>query len=47
MLEQANFAYLPHGKAFEKQTKTIQDQEEKQIIAFEEHGKSLISIKMK
>ena len=29
--EQAKFAYSPYGKAFEKQTKTIEDQEEKTI----------------
>ena len=30
MIEQVKFAYSPSGKAFEKQIKTIQDQEEKQ-----------------
>ena len=29
--EQAKFTYFPLGKAFEKQTKTIKDQEEKQV----------------
>ena len=33
MLEQANFAYSPLGKAFEKQTKTIEEQRKKQIEA--------------
>ena len=32
IIEQAKFTYSPLGKAFEKQTKTIKDQEEKQII---------------
>ena len=29
--DQAKFTYFPLGKAFEKQTKTIKDQEEKQV----------------
>ena len=32
IIEQAKFTYSPLGKAFEKQTKTIKDQGEKQII---------------
>ena len=39
MIEQAQFAYFPLGKAFEKQTKTIEDQGKKQIKAIEDHGK--------
>ena len=31
LIEQAKFIYSPLGKAFEKQTKTIEDQGEKQI----------------
>ena len=42
VIEQANFPYSPLGKAFEKQTKTIEDQEQKRIKATEEHGKQLI-----
>ena len=42
MIEQANFIYSPSGKALEKQAKTIEDQEEKQIKALEKHGKELI-----
>ena len=42
VLEQANFAYSPLRKAFEKQTKTIEEQSKKQIKALEEHGKQLI-----
>ena len=33
MIEQATFTYSPLGKAFEKQTKTIEDQGKKQIDA--------------
>ena len=33
IIEQAKFTYCPSGKAFEKQTKTIEDQEEKQVKA--------------
>ena len=35
IIEQAKFAYSPLGKAFEKHTKTIEDQEEKQTEALE------------
>ena len=35
IIEQAKFTYSLLGKAFEKQTKTIENQEEKQIKAFE------------
>ena len=35
MIEQAKFTYSPLGKAFEKQTKTIKDQGEKQVNALE------------
>ena len=34
--EQAKFTYSPLGKAFEKQIKTIEDQEEKQIKAIKQ-----------
>ena len=33
MIEQTKFAYSPLGKAFEKQTRTIEDQAQKQIGA--------------
>ena len=33
IIEQAKFAYYPLGKAFEKQTKTTEDQRKKQIDA--------------
>ena len=39
MIEQAKFAYSLLGEAFEKQTKTIEDQDKKQIKAIEDHGK--------
>ena len=42
VIEQATFSYSPIGKAFEKQIKTIENQEEKQIKALEEHGKQLV-----
>ena len=37
-IEQARFTYSPTGKAFEKQMKTIEDQEEKQIKAVQDQG---------
>ena len=37
--EQAKFIYSPLGRAFEKQIKTIESQDEKQIKALEEHDK--------
>ena len=41
MIEQAKFTYYPLGKAFEKQTKRIEDQGEKQIKAIEDNKKQL------
>ena len=41
MTEQAKFTYFPLGKAFEKQTKTSEDQGEKQKKAIEENKKQL------
>ena len=38
MIEQAKFTYYPLGKAFEKQIKTIKDQEDKQIKAIQNQG---------
>ena len=35
VIEQAKFAYSPLGKAFEKQTKTIEEQGKKQVKALE------------
>ena len=37
MIEQAKFTYSPLGKAFEKQTKTIEDKVEKQIKAIQDN----------
>ena len=48
MIEQAKFTYFPLGKAFEKQTKTIEDQGERQVDALkslESFDKQLPSIK--
>ena len=42
IIEQAKFTYSPLGKAFEKQTKTIQDQGKKQIKAIEDQGEKEI-----
>ena len=35
MIEQGKFAYSPLGKAFEKQTKTMEEQGRKQVDALE------------
>ena len=35
IIQQAKFTYSPLGKALEKQRKTIEDQGEKQVVAFE------------
>ena len=35
MIEQSKFTYYPLGKAFEKQTKTIEDQGKKQVDTLE------------
>ena len=43
IIEQAKFTYSPLGKAFEKQTKTTEDQREKQIKAIRD--KSIEKIK--
>ena len=37
IIEQAKFTYSPLGKAFEKETKTIKDQGEKQIKAIQDN----------
>ena len=42
IIEQAKFTYSPLGKAFEKQTKTIEDQGKNQISATKESGKQII-----
>ena len=38
IIEQAKFTYSPLGKAYEKQIKTIEDQEEKQIKTIQSQG---------
>ena len=42
LIGQAKFTYSLLGKAFEKQTKIIEDQREKQIEATEDHVKQLV-----
>ena len=42
IIEQAKFTYSLLGKAFEKQTKTIEDKGEKQIKAIQDNRKQLI-----
>ena len=42
VIEQAQFTYSPHSKALEKQTKTIEHQDKKQIKATEDHGKQFV-----
>ena len=37
IIEQTKFTYSPLGKAFEKQTKTIEDQGKKQVDALKSH----------
>ena len=37
IIQQAKFTYSPLGKAFEKETKTIKDQEEKQTKAIQDN----------
>ena len=44
VIEQAKFAYSPLGKAFEKQTKTIEEQGKKQITAIDDHGKKWLNL---
>ena len=43
IIEQAEFTYSPLGKAFEKQTKTIEDQEEKQIKAIQDNKEQSVN----
>ena len=42
IIEQAKFTYSPLGKAFEKQTKAIEEQGRQQAEAIEEHRKYLV-----
>ena len=44
IIEQAKFTYSPLGKAFEKQTKTIEDLGEKQIKTIEDQGIKQIKV---
>ena len=42
IIEQAKFTYSPLGKAFDKQTKTVKDQGEKQVEALNNNNKLAI-----
>ena len=42
VIEQVKFSYSPLGKAFQKQTKTIEDQGKKLIKATEDYEKQLV-----
>ena len=42
MIEQTKFTYSPSGKALERQTKTIKDEDKKKIKAIEDYGKQLL-----
>ena len=42
LIKEAKFEYSPLGKAFEKQTKTIENQDKKRIKAIEDHEKQLV-----
>ena len=42
VLKQVKFTYSPLLRMFEKQTKRIESQREKQIIAIEKHGNNLL-----
>ena len=44
IIEQAKFTYSTLGKAFEKQTKAIKDQGQKQIKAIEDNKEQLVNI---
>ena len=44
IIEQAKFTYSPFGKAFEKQTKIIKDQGEKQKKAIQDNKEQLVNI---
>ena len=44
IIKQTKFTYSSLGKAFEKQTKTIQEQERKQTESSEDHEKVVSSI---
>ena len=41
-MEQTKFTYSPFGKEFERQIKTIEGPEEKQMKSLEKHGKRLV-----
>ena len=43
IIEQARFIHSPFGKVFEKQTKTVEDQGEKEIKAIQDNKRQLIN----
>ena len=45
LIEQGKFTYSPLGKAFEKQTKTIKDQGEKQVKAIQNNKNNWLILK--
>ena len=47
IIEQAKFTYSPFGKVFGKQTKTIEDQGEKQIKAIQDNKEQSVNINNK
>ena len=47
IIEQAKFTYSPLGKAFEKQTKTIEEQERKQIDSITNQNERLATLTYK
>ena len=42
MIEKSKFTYSPLGKAFTRQTKTIEEQRKKLVEVIEHHGKQLV-----
>ena len=44
IIEQTKFTYSPWGKAFEKQTRTIEEQGRKQIDVIKNQNKSLVAL---
>ena len=44
MIGQAKFTYSPHGKTFEKQIKTIEEQGKKQIDAIADQNEGLAAL---
>ena len=47
VIEQAKFTYSPLGKAFEKQTKTIEDQGKKQVKSIQDNNQLIMMMIIK